>query len=144
MSFHVLGLRHDLKVRRIVVVLVAIDVVHNFVPLKRTAKHLLSNDPMLVPAVKLSVGIGLDLFNAAQLCGPVVGSTLVFWRQVVGIAVTANTLRVHPAHTVKAFARRVLASFDAASVCHGATRQIPATVGKCRQLSVRDRETHGT
>lgn len=117
-SLHVLGLGHDLQVARVVVVLVAVDVVDDLVSLQRPAKHLFGNHTMLMPAVKLAVSVGLDLLNTAKLRGPVVGSPLPFWRHVVGIAVATNALRVHPAHPARSFFRRVVAAFDAANLGH--------------------------
>ena len=54
---HVFRLRHDLQIGRIVVLLVAINVMNNLALDQGSADHLLGNDSMDVPAVNLSIGL---------------------------------------------------------------------------------------
>jgi hypothetical protein len=56
----VIVLRHDSQIRRIVVVFITVDVMHNFAGCQRPAEHLFSNNSMLVSAMALSIGRFFD------------------------------------------------------------------------------------
>jgi hypothetical protein len=56
MQRYVLRLSHYLKIGRIVVVLIAVDMVDNFSFSQWTTKHLLSNDSMSVTVMQFAVG----------------------------------------------------------------------------------------
>lgn len=98
MQAQMVCLRHNDQVFRPVVVLVAVYVVDDLATPQRSAKHLLSDHPVLVPAVQF--------FVCGWFCWFVIkrGLPAFFFERlvtcdVVRVAITPLALRVHAAHS---------------------------------------------
>ena len=99
--------------------LVAVNVVHYLSALQWPAKHLFSYDTVLMATVALTVSRIFDGIKSRKLSQAVIGSALLFWCDVVGIAIAAHTLRVHSAHAVTIY--WLVAAFDFAGAGHRPT-----------------------
>jgi hypothetical protein len=97
-------------------VLVAIDVMHYFSTLKRSANHLLSYNAMLMPPMALAVGRFFYSIKSRKLSCAVTGSALLFGGNVVRVAVATHSLRVHSAHGVAV--HWLVAAFNFAGARH--------------------------
>lgn len=131
---HVFRLRHDQQVGRIVVVLVAVDVMDDLISSQRPAKHLLSNHSMLMPPVQLAVSGWFDFCETLNLRFAIALATFRFWGDVARIAIAAHSLGVLAAHPTRTLLGRIGAAINAALLSHQPGKQFPATVGECRQL----------
>lgn len=111
MDSRVLFSRDDLKILNCVVVLVAVDMVHDLVAPQRASEMRLHHDAVLVAAVELLV---CRLFQLAEfrLSQAVVLAAQLLRGCVGWIAVPPNTLRVASAHSAAAFLDRAGAAFD--------------------------------
>lgn len=99
----VMVLRHNHQVRRVVVVLVPVDVMHDLTTLKWSAKHLFSHNTMLVTSVSFAIGRFLDDIKPCKLRCTVIGSALLLRSDVMRITVAAHALRVHTTHAIAVY-----------------------------------------
>ena len=70
MHSHVSPLGQDLQVRRVVVRLVAVPVMHTLMPRQRAPQHPLGDDAMLVPAVAVDRDAHVSVRRQAAHDGP--------------------------------------------------------------------------
>lgn len=103
MQLVVFGSRHHSQVVRMVVLLVAVDVMDVLAWEDWASNLLFGDNTMLVLTVVLSICARLYRLDAGKLGVAVAFPSLIFRRHVIMIAIPANALGVHAAVPITAF-----------------------------------------
>lgn len=112
MQATVLNSRQNHQVRRVVIVLVAIDVVNMLVRPELAAGNFLADHAMLVAAMKLSIGGRLDHIEALQNGSALTLCALFLRNDDVRRSMNAPPLGMRLAQRATKFPRGLVASLD--------------------------------
>jgi hypothetical protein len=74
---------------------------------------LLGNNSMLMATMPLAVGVWFYGINASNLSGAVVCAPLLFWCDIVRVAIATHALSVHSTQSVRV--KRLVAALNLAS-----------------------------